>query len=164
MNKTILIIASIAILAAVGSFITIAQRATQKNTDSPVQTESTQGIQPTKNTNSLSQTANARYTAFSPLILQDAASKRRVLFFYASWCPTCRPADAAFRMNTAQIPKDVIVVRVNYNDMDTDQEEKDLATKYGITYQHTYVQIDAEGKEIQKWNGGSVEELIVNLQ
>jgi thioredoxin-related protein len=53
---------------------------------------------------------------------------------------------------------------VNYNDTATDQAEKELAKKYGVTYQHTFVQIDAEGNEVTKWNGGKIEELLHNIR
>ena len=46
----------------------------------------------------------------------------------------------------------------------TDKEEEDLARKYGITYQHTYVQIDGVGKEVTKWNGGQINELLSNIK
>lgn len=108
--------------------------------------------------------ADARYVEYSKAALEKAASNRRVLFFYASWCPTCRPADANFKENMSKIPEDVTLIRVNYNDPETDQEEKDLAKKYGITYQHTYVQIDGAGKEITKWNGGQINELLSNIK
>ncbi|CAN5197477.1 hypothetical protein BH09PAT2_BH09PAT2_09280 [soil metagenome] len=107
---------------------------------------------------------SSRYVEYSKTALDKASSTRRVLFFYASWCPTCRPADANFRENENKIPEDVTVIRVNYNDPDTDQEEKDLAKKYGITYQHTYVQIDGSGKEVTKWNGGQINELLTNIK
>ena len=58
----------------------------------------------------------------------------------------------------------MVVIRTNYNDPDTDQEEKDLAKKYGITYQHTFVQVDAQGKELTKWNGGQTDELVTNIK
>ena len=108
--------------------------------------------------------ADSRYVEYSKAALEKAVSNRRVLFFYASWCPTCRPADASFRENMSKIPEDVTLIRVNYNDPETDQEEKDLAKKYGITYQHTYVQIDGAGKEITKWNGGQINELLSNIK
>jgi thiol-disulfide isomerase/thioredoxin len=104
------------------------------------------------------------YVPFSPQAFSSAATTRRVLFFYASWCPTCKPADADFSQNAAQLPADVTVIRVNYNDPDTDQAEKDLAKKYGVTYQHTYVQIDAQGNEVAKWNGGKLAELVAKLK
>jgi thiol-disulfide isomerase/thioredoxin len=106
----------------------------------------------------------ARYVVYSKKALDNAAGKRRVLYFYASWCPICRPADLNFKDNVSKIPEDVVVVRVNYNDPDTDQEEKDLAQKYGITYQHTFVQIDAQGNKIAVWNGGQINELLKNIK
>lgn len=107
---------------------------------------------------------DSRYVTYSKSALDSASNNRRVLFFYASWCPTCKPADASFSQNTSMIPSDVTLIRVNYNDPETDQEEKDLAKKYGITYQHTFVQIDNSGKEVTKWNGGQVDELLTNIK
>lgn len=106
----------------------------------------------------------SRYLPYTPTVLVDAASARRVLYFYASWCPTCIPANADFEKNASMLPSDLTLIRVNYNDPDTDAEEKALATKYGITYQHTFVQIDSEGKEITKWNGGATKELLANIK
>jgi len=94
----------------------------------------------------------------------DQISNRRVLFFYADWCPTCRPADADLKANADTFPPDLTVIRVNYNDSDTDQDEKDLAQKYNVTYQHTFVQIDQQGQEIAKWNGGQTKELLTNIK
>ncbi|MBI2031875.1 MAG: thioredoxin family protein [Candidatus Levybacteria bacterium] len=107
---------------------------------------------------------SSRYVEYSKAVLDGTVSTRRVLYFYANWCPTCRPADASFKQNASKIPEDVTLIRVNYNDTDTDQEEKDLAKKYEITYQHTFVQIDSFGKEIVKWNGGQIDELLTNIK
>lgn len=105
-----------------------------------------------------------RYVEYSKKTFDEASDKRRVLYFYANWCPICRPADANFKANTSKIPEDMVVIRVNYNDTDTDEEEKDLAQKYGITYQHTFVQIDAQGNKITVWNGGQINELLNNIK
>ncbi len=105
-----------------------------------------------------------KYVEFSESELNKSTDKRRVLFFYASWCPTCRPADKSFKQNEANIPDDVVVLRVNYNDPSTDQMEKDLAKKYTVTYQHTFVQIDSKGNQVNLWNGGEFEELLENLK
>lgn len=104
------------------------------------------------------------YVEYSKKVLDEASNNRRVLFFFANWCPTCKPTDADLKTNTSKIPQDVTVIRVNYNDTDTDQEEKDLAKKYGITYQHTFVQIDGQGNEVTKWNGGKTDELLANIK
>ncbi|MBI2049531.1 thioredoxin family protein [Candidatus Roizmanbacteria bacterium] len=106
----------------------------------------------------------SRYIEYSKPALDQATSNRRVLYFYANWCPTCRPADANFKANGDRIPEDLTVLRVNYSDSETDQEEKDLAKKYGVTYQHTFVQIDGEGNEVTKWNGGQINELLANIK
>lgn len=106
----------------------------------------------------------SRYVEYSKAALDNSSGNRRVLYFYANWCPTCRPTDADLKANESKIPEDVVVIRVNYNDPDTDQEEKDLAKKYGITYQHTFVQIDSQGKEITKWSGGNFQELLANIK
>ncbi len=108
--------------------------------------------------------ADSRYFIYSKSNLDNSESKRRVLFFYASWCPICRPADADFHKNMDMIPEDIAVIRVNYNDPETDDEEKELARKYGVTYQHTFVQIDSQGKEITKWVGGQTSELLKNVK
>lgn len=109
-------------------------------------------------------TNSPRYIEYATGVLDSVSNSRRVLFFYANWCPTCRPADDNFRNNTDTIPEDVTVIRVNYNDTETDQEEKDIAGKYGITYQHTFVQIDNAGDVITKWNGGQINELRENIK
>jgi len=107
---------------------------------------------------------SGKYTSFSPELLVDVAATRRVLFFYANWCPTCKSADKSFTENESKIPTDASLIKVNYNDTETDQAEKDLAKKYGVTYQHTFVQIDAQGNEVAKWNGGQIDELLSNLK
>jgi len=107
---------------------------------------------------------SSRYVEFTKASLDTASSNRRVLFFYASWCSTCRPTDANFKASQSKIPEEVTVIRVNFNDPETDQDEKDLAKKYGITYQHTFVQVDGAGKEVAKWNGGQLDELLTNIK
>lgn len=115
-------------------------------------------------TNTEVDTTVSKYIQYSNSALEDTAQLRRVLFFYASWCPTCRPVDEELSQNASQIPEDVRVIRVNYNDPDTDSEEKVLAQKYEVTYQHTFVQISSDGTEIAKWNGGGLGQLLENIQ
>lgn len=105
-----------------------------------------------------------KYFEFSEAGFEGAASEKRVLFFYANWCPTCRPTDADLSANMSQIPDGAVVIRVNYNDPDTDSVESELAKKYGVTYQHTFVQIDSLGEVVTKWNGGKTKELLSNIK
>lgn len=98
------------------------------------------------------------YAAYSDIVFQSAEGKKRVLFFHASWCPTCRSANAEFEKSLDQIPADVVLFKTDYDAEDT------LKNRYGITYQHTFVQVDENGKELAKWNGGGIDELLDNVQ
>lgn len=95
--------------------------------------------------------SSTQYIVYSPEAYEAASSKKRVLFFHAAWCPTCKIANEAFMQNAASLPEDVVVFKVDY---DTEME---LKKKYGITYQHTFVLVDDEGEAVTKWNGGGVE-------
>jgi len=136
--------------------------------DSVTKPESTISTETTPNDSEASgnpgTTETSRYRTNHASELAEAQSPRRILFFYASWCPTCIPADKILASSQSSLPSDVIIYRLNYNDTDTDQVEKDLAKKYGVTYQHTYVQIDESGEVVTKWNGGALSELLANLK
>ena len=100
------------------------------------------------------------YIDYSASALASSAQNggKPVIFFKASWCPTCQAADKAFTSHLDQIPAGVTILKADYD------TEKDLKAKYGITYQHTFVQVDANGKELAKWNGGDIDNLITHLQ
>ena len=70
-----------------------------------------------------------------------------VLFFNAAWCSTCKEARENLEAEPAAIPAGLTIVAVDYDDSDA------LKQKYGVTVQHTFVQVDADGNEIAKWNG-----------
>ena len=70
-----------------------------------------------------------------------------VLFFNASWCSTCKEARENLEAAPAAIPAGLTIVKVDYDDSD------ELKQKYGVTVQHTFVQVDADGNELAKWNG-----------
>lgn len=78
-----------------------------------------------------------------------------VLFFHASWCPTCKAAMKDLEMNLSMLEG----IQIYIVDYDT---TKDLQKKYGVTYQHTFVQIDSMGKNITTWNGGGTDEILQN--
>lgn len=70
-----------------------------------------------------------------------------VLFFRASWCPSCRAVDGDIKANLGNIPTSLTILDVNYD------SSSDLKKKYGVTYQHTFVQVDKDGNMIKKWSG-----------
>ncbi len=70
-----------------------------------------------------------------------------VLFFKASWCPSCRALDSKIKANLEAIPAGLTILEVDYDSATA------LKQKYGVTTQHTLVQVDASGNLIQKWSG-----------
>lgn len=102
--------------------------------------------------------SKSRYLDYTPQLFVESVDKKRVYFFHASWCPTCKTANEEFINNPDSIPNDVVVFKTDYD------TEKELKQKYGITYQHTFVFVDAHGQEIKKWNGGGITELIANTK
>ena len=87
------------------------------------------------------------YESYSPeKIATKAAIGDVVLFFRASWCPTCRAIDADIKAHVADIPSNLTILDVDYDN------STDLKKKYGVTLQSTMVQVDKDGTLIKKWN------------
>ncbi len=95
------------------------------------------------------------YELYSPEKLVNAKTGDVVLFFKANWCPSCRTVDADIKSNLNQIPKNLTLLELDYD------KSSDLKKKYGVTYQHTFVQVDSDGNMIKKWSGGSTLNSIV---
>ncbi len=99
------------------------------------------------------------YETYAPEKLAKAHEGDVVLFFRASWCPTCRTLDADIRRNVNAIPAGVTILDVDYDSF------KELKAKYGVTYQHTLVQVDANGNLIAKWSGSpTLSSLLSNIK
>lgn len=101
---------------------------------------------------------STRYIEYSKENYESSVGKKRVLFFHAVWCPTCKVANEEFNSNPDMIPEDVVLLKTDYD------TESELKKKYNITYQHTFILVDDSGNEIKKWNGGGIEELINNTK
>ncbi len=86
-----------------------------------------------------------------------ASEAPTVLFFHASWCPSCRTAREEFNSRQDEF-KNINIIIVDYDN------STDLKKMYGITYQHTFVQIDENGEALAKWNGGATDELLSNVR
>ncbi len=87
------------------------------------------------------------YAPYDESKLAMAATGDVILFFKASWCPSCRALDANIKANLDQIPAGLTILEVDYDSSTA------LRQKYGVTTQHTLVQVDASGTLIQKWSG-----------
>jgi thioredoxin 1 len=94
-------------------------------------------------------TATGSYEVYDASKLNRAKTGTVVLFFYAPWCPTCRAVDADINARLNSLPNNFSLLKVDYD------SSTDLKQKYGVTYQHTFVQVDDQGTMLKKWSGGS---------
>lgn len=78
------------------------------------------------------------YQDYSPDKLKNTNRENIVLFFHASWCPTCK----AFEENILRenIPDNILILKVDYD------TEIELKKKYNIVTQTSFVLVD------NKWN------------
>ncbi len=129
--------------------------AMQKDTDAMMNKDAGE---PTMSNESAMMQAGS-YEVYSPEKLAKADTGNVVLFFRASWCPTCRALDADIRAHLKDIPSNLTILDVDYD------KATDLKKKYEITYQHTLVQVDASGNQIAKWSGSpTLQALISEVQ
>lgn len=99
------------------------------------------------------------YAPYEASKLAMAETGKVVLFFKASWCPSCRTLDADIKASLEDIPAGVTILEVDYD------KSADLKQKYGVTMQHTLVQVDKDGNQINKWSGGAtLEDLVKNIK
>ena len=85
---------------------------------------------------------------FGVMNLSDVSltdGQQKLLFFNATWCPSC-VADVALLQDLETSSNFAFpVVLVDYD------SETSLRATYGVTTQHTYVMVDGQGNETQKW-------------
>jgi thioredoxin 1 len=94
----------------------------------------------------ISDTAGS-YENYDKAKLANAQDGNVVLFFNASWCPDCRATVNDINANLGDIPSDLTILSVDYDTY------TDLRKQYGVTYQHTFVQVDENGNQLKKWSG-----------
>lgn len=99
------------------------------------------------------------YGVYSAEKIALAADHNVVLFFHAPWCPYCRALNEDIEKNLNAIPHNLSILKTDYD------TEVALKKKYGVTYQHTLVQIDKDGNMIQKWSGSpTLAEFVTHLK
>ncbi len=87
-----------------------------------------------------------------------AAKGKTVVFFFASWCPNCRATVTELNARWADADPDITLVIADYD------KETSLKGKYGVTYQDTFVLLDAKGNAAKAWNSGGVNGLNANTK
>jgi len=161
MNKLFLYVVGILVIAVIGFAVVRGQQTAPA--DTMMEASGADGMmEPTgetmENDDGAMMQQESRYVVYSKAAFDAEKGKKRVYFFYAPWCPTCRPTDAAFQKNPESIPQDVMLFKTDYD------SSTDLKKQYDVTYQHTFVQVDNTGREVTKWNGGGITELIANTK
>lgn len=160
-NHIPLMIGGIVVLAVVsyGAYVLTQQKTAdsammEKNADAMMQdaTTTTGDTMMKKDETSMMDTGDTMmkagsYEAYAPeKIAMASATHDVVLFFRASWCPTCVGLDKDIKANLEKIPSGLTILDVNYDN------SAELKKKYGVTYQHTFVQVNKDGTLIKKWS------------
>ncbi len=97
------------------------------------------------------------YTPYSADLVKNAENGNVVLFFNASWCPTCQSTVKNINSNLEAIPSNLTLLSTDYD------KETTLKQKYGVTTQHTFVKVDKDGNLIKKASGLGTLEAIANF-
>jgi thiol-disulfide isomerase/thioredoxin len=87
------------------------------------------------------------YTSYTKDDAESKKNQNRILFFNASWCPTCKATVKDIEANKSSIGEGIALISVDYD------SNNDLKKQYGVTSQHTFVKIDADGNVIKKASG-----------
>ena len=165
MKASYIVIGVVLLVAVVGGFLIF-------NNSNSSSTEIQTATQPdiVQDDNNINDSSNdvsdsvisQKYVAYSEVNLATATENngRAVVFFHAEWCPNCKAAEADFQSNLDSLPQDVTILKADYD------TESDLKKKYSIVMQDTFVQVDSDGNEITKWNGGGegVSPLLANIK
>jgi thioredoxin 1 len=122
----------------------------------PTEPSTTSQDIPTSNQESTPTASVGSYEAYSADKIARAADGTVVVFFHASWCPSCRALNSNIESNRSEISAGVSILKTDYD------SETELRQKYGVTTQHTLVQVDKDGNLIKKWSGGSTLDSIIS--
>lgn len=147
------VLIAIAVITGIGYVVTQEDRtpaASTATSESPAASESGATNEPAADTNDTetgSETDTTTpatsepgvYREYDPQLVAQSEAEHIVLFFHADWCPSCRALEQDILKNGSEIPPDVAIYKVDYD------TETELKQRYGITVQHSLVEIDAQG-------------------
>jgi thiol-disulfide isomerase/thioredoxin len=97
--------------------------------------------------NTMPEKEKGSYQDYDPSKLALAEKGKVVLFFHAPWCPSCKAVNENILQSI--VPEGLSILKVDYD------SSGELKKKYGVTSQHTFVQVDKDGNLLKKWVGGS---------
>jgi len=95
----------------------------------------------------------SEYIPYSQEALNELKGQRPfVLFFHASWCPTCRRLDGNLNSKSDELDS-AVILKANYD------SESELKKEYKVTVQHTLVFFNADGTIAKKKIGTLFDEV-----
>jgi len=153
MNKNIVIIAGVVVITGVGYFALMQSKTETVCADEICEVDMTTELV-FENEESLileidsENTTSGSFETYSADKIA-AATGDVIIFFHATWCPSCRVLSNDIEKNANTIPAGTTILKADYD------TETELKKKYGVTTQHTLVQVDIDGNLIKKWSGGS---------
>lgn len=115
---------------------------TEENTKLEIKTESTN--------------EPGKYLTYSADAVSESNADNIILFFHATWCPSCRTLDKDINKNFSDLPPGTEIYKVDY---DTNVS---LRKQYKVTTQHTLVVVNSDGSLVKKWNGGNTLNSIIS--
>ena len=106
-------------------------------------------VSATPSTRSSAPAATGSYIGYATYSANKAAysAGKVVLFFHAPWCPSCRVTKENLLADPSAIPAGLTIVKIDYD------TSTDLKATYGVTVQHTFVEVGADGAMLAKWSG-----------
>lgn len=153
MNKVVLALAVLTVVALIGFFVL-----KKPGTQSPPSQTAPQSQNQTTDQTAPGYSAKLLAGKTSPFLefnkadYEKAMKEGKIIFlnFYANWCPICRAESPVINDGFNGLKTDKIVgFRVNFNDSETDDDEKNLAKEFNVPYQHTKIFLK-NGQEISR--------------
>lgn len=97
----------------------------------------------TQTTENKKVTVESGYINYDASKVANAEFGKVILFFHASWCPSCKGLDTDIKNNVKNIPVDTLIMKVDFD------SNPDLKSKYKVNSQHTLVQVSSNGDLIK---------------
>jgi len=87
------------------------------------------------------------YEQYDPAKLALAQDGKVVLFFNSKYSKTSKQLDAAFKDKSTKFPSNITILSIDYD------KNYALRQQYGVPFEGTFVQVDANGNMINRWSG-----------
>lgn len=118
------------------------------------------GSNPLESSNSEILMDRLNYLDYSEQNLVSAQRNGKTVLFFAAtiWCQTCQALEKEIKEKGNSLPPDITILKVDYDN------DREMNRKWGVIMQHTLIQLDSNGNEINRWIGGNFDALVQNLQ